>query len=1210
MSLVVICSASWVILHRSRAEVVYIPDTSPCFEIEFTFGDGKVEPTLNEKGKSVYGTDFDYSIEWIGGKYAYDKTKDIPNPFSMRSAVQLPAGLHYYRIVDNITGQVVCEQHEVVVKQATLTVFQENNSHPTPLFPGQSFQYNAMWESPETGTTITSPKVNYTVKAEDFNKFDSQICENTIEISAKDVVFSDTVEKELFYNNYNMEEAEIAEIKYGIFSTCYSRTGTTNKFYVNIDQALDETAKENASGTSLIAMQSFSYGSKTYSAKVDGEGDYEHVISSGKTVGANVTLKIPYLTSGNAFDASEGQPDVTDATKRGATLSPRKVNKIILNGDLTNNGIIEVAGTLGNEGQGFAGGTSGDFAEFRMVDDADGATLTSTGTLNVFGYIVGGDSSMVDAKGTINMPFVAYDFHGGNHTVGAYNRGKIAPFSTFDMPNIQVLLKVYGGKNGSADNTAMWGHADLHTGSFLWIEAQHNLTQMKILGASDALFCIENGYAIFDYKCANKDTYYTVETLKASEVEINLNGKTQSGTLSMDINNPLSGEKVHVSMTDVICGVSHKITLTLKGAYEYTFTSLYKFMPGSVLNVEKDATLIVENGAGLLFYGSFTGADASPERIAAYNAHPQFYTYGAYDPVNPSVCNIAGTLTVKSGGSIGGKLTPISADAVLNLSDATNLSMTEIEGIGSATGFDETYKETQLANGLALHTVYADGSHSLTGMVQNLSKQKYTVYSLGENSFAWYPEKATVSFNVNGGVNIAPITVPIDEGGADQTAFAGIPTTPTYAGATFEGWFIDEALTIKLEDRSQIYEDITLYAKWHIEKQYDIVYDSNNMGDVSFADYNDRSGATTNYMNYPTASPHDKDPAKQKYLFGWSFNADGTNAVAIGDPINLQSYVEANPDVSEITLYAVWEDKCKVTITVNDNKTYTAEVDGKSVTINPFYVVSEQIIKVTPGDGAEVSGPSGITSGYTVTDSDVTKGSIAITVKKKECIAAGTLITLADGTQKKVEDLLESDVLLVFDHESGAFAEAPILFIERDGWAEYDIINLKFSDGRTARLIYEHALFDLTLNKYVYITEQNYEDFIGHEFAVADGEGFDSVTLTEAFVTTEYTGCYSLVTVYHLNYLIDGMLSIPGGIEGLFNFFEYDESLGYDKEQMEKDIETYGLYTYDDFAAYMPEEVYNMFQAQYFKISVGKGYITFEEILELIDRYLVEHGYI
>ena len=79
---------------------------------------------------------------------------------------------------------------------------------------------------------------------------------------------------------------------------------------------------------------------------------------------------------------------------------------------------------------------------------------------------------------------------------------------------------------------------------------------------------------------------------------------------------------------------------------------------------------------------------------------------------------------------------------------------------------------------------------------------------------------------------------------------------------------------------------------------------------------------------------------------------------------------------------------------------------------------------------------------------------------------------------------------------------------------------------------------------------------------------------------------------------------MPAGIEGLFNIFEYDENMKYDEQLKQQDIEKYGLYTYEDFEAYLPEEIYNLFPAPYFKVSVGKGYITFEGIVELIDKYL------
>lgn len=215
------------------------------------------------------------------------------------------------------------------------------------------------------------------------------------------------------------------------------------------------------------------------------------------------------------------------------------------------------------------------------------------------------------------------------------------------------------------------------------------------------------------------------------------------------------------------------------------------------------------------------------------------------------------------------------------------------------------------------------------------------------------------------------------------------------------------------------------------------------------------------------------------------------------------------------------------------------------------------------------------------------------------CVAEGTLITLADGTKKKVEDLTLSDKLLIFNHETGKYDVASINFIENDGRKIYDIINLKFSNGVTSRVIYEHGYFDLDLNKYVYIRDNTYKQYIGHRFYSENGV----VTLVDAFMTTERTGCYSLVTSYHLNYFTDGVLSMPGGISGLFNIFEYDEDLKFNQDDMKLAIEEFGLFEYEDFADYVSKEEFDSYPTKYLKISMGRGLMTWEDIEYLITRY-------
>ena len=86
---------------------------------------------------------------------------------------------------------------------------------------------------------------------------------------------------------------------------------------------------------------------------------------------------------------------------------------------------------------------------------------------------------------------------------------------------------------------------------------------------------------------------------------------------------------------------------------------------------------------------------------------------------------------------------------------------------------------------------------------------------------------------------------------------------------------------------------------------------------------------------------------------------------------------------------------------------------------------------------------------------------------------------------------------------------------------------------------------------------------------------------------------------------------MPGGINGLFNIFEVEsETMRYDVAAMENDIEQYGLFTYEEFAQMLPvpQEVFDAFNAQYFKVAIGKGLVTEERLTQLIERYAEQLG--
>ena len=230
--------------------------------------------------------------------------------------------------------------------------------------------------------------------------------------------------------------------------------------------------------------------------------------------------------------------------------------------------------------------------------------------------------------------------------------------------------------------------------------------------------------------------------------------------------------------------------------------------------------------------------------------------------------------------------------------------------------------------------------------------------------------------------------------------------------------------------------------------------------------------------------------------------------------------------------------------------------------------------------------------------------------KGDKCIVAGTLITLADGSQVPVEQLTGNEMLLVWNMQTGQFDSAPILFIDSDPTMTYRVIHLSFSDGSTVEVIYEHGFWDCDLNQYVYLDE-NAAQYIGHWFnkQIVTDEGTlttYAVQLTGVSITNKVTTAYSPVTYGHLCYYVNGMLSVPGGIEGLFNIFEVDaETMKYDEAQMQADIAQYGLFTYEEFAELFPvsEEVFEAFNGQYLKVAMGKGLIDAEGLQTLIERY-------
>lgn len=243
-------------------------------------------------------------------------------------------------------------------------------------------------------------------------------------------------------------------------------------------------------------------------------------------------------------------------------------------------------------------------------------------------------------------------------------------------------------------------------------------------------------------------------------------------------------------------------------------------------------------------------------------------------------------------------------------------------------------------------------------------------------------------------------------------------------------------------------------------------------------------------------------------------------------------------------------------------------------------------------------------NGKTITSTGVTFKIAADT--SGGCVTPDTLVTLADGSQKRIDEVTYEDQLLVWNFYTGKYDVAPAAIIFDHGYDNNTVIALKFSDGTVVKAVNIHQFFNADLNEFVTITEDTVAQYVGHEFVKMAGDGYTTVTLTEYTVSYEYVEAFGIISALHYNIIVEGMFSADFEEKDfdLFNYFVVGENMTFDQNAMQEDIEKYGLYTYDEFADYLTYEQFMAFNVQYMKIAVGKGTYTYEGILALIDFYL------
>jgi hypothetical protein len=134
------------------------------------------------------------------------------------------------------------------------------------------------------------------------------------------------------------------------------------------------------------------------------------------------------------------------------------------------------------------------------------------------------------------------------------------------------------------------------------------------------------------------------------------------------------------------------------------------------------------------------------------------------------------------------------------------------------------------------------------------------------------------------------------------------------------------------------------------------------------------------------------------------------------------------------------------------------------------------------------------------------------------CLVAGTLMSLANGTQKKIEDVTYDDVLSVWNFDLGELSEARPLWVKRKQTSSAYTL-LKFSDG-TELKTFGHHIFNKQAGEFTKIITDDTP--VG---TITVNEQGQEITIVSKELVNDVVDYYNIWTQYHLNAYANGILT-------------------------------------------------------------------------------------
>lgn len=941
-------------------------------------------------------------------------------------------------------------------------------------------------------------------------------------------------------------------------------------------------------------------------------------------------------------------------------------SKITLNGKraINNGGTLIIGGETGINGSQLHGGTLGKCAELNV--DA-GGSIDCSGEIISYGFIHdflegkrGDDESaiVIHKKGKVSEPLTRYTWPGGS-SANKLNNKNIFPCNVFDLNNIraprlfeyQSTFTGIGKAYSSTLNKYLTANASI-------ITSDNNTGFIQLQSGSGYSSCTgKAGSVLFNADDKNSNSTNTDYTLHKTKIKTNGDFSFSGVSISVGVNLDTTKGYLPISgIFDITVGAGF-------GEVKYST----KLLPGAVLKIEPNAffqadgnfiayqSKVNKGGEKILNYdftsasqitnqGKFVIKSGFDGRILSKDNHGVVVTEPTYKDVSDCMEMIEGSKL--------GLLGTLKYATFNTYNGANRNRLAQRYAIDGTTSYISKGNENAVANRTYTSSAASDGKYGWT--YNNEYKSYPIVIDANGNDSAVDSNGQKYIENYGSGTALSNLT----SKDPDKT-FDGFYYDQACTKALDKN---ESGLYYVNPDRLSSYltnNCLKVYAKWisgytvhlkyrkystdHLSKYTEIdsstIIKKADLGDTySLNPNNDIKLSPDYYFEYNgnnSSIPANQfncyyDVVSSIQVVHRSSDGTSTTTNITSDNIsNLSSWSTSDwvtGDTIEVVVsYKTTRKQSDITINVpgtigpnesgiatikNFDQTWFADRNiavfirwSKDAPKNISLEDRGDSLKITNHNSGENTKTFNVQLAATFGEIHIGNAEATISYIEGTCVSFDTLVLMADGTYKKAGDIEIGDQVLAFNHYTGKVVPAVIAFNDIYKVDDYNIIHLVFSNGKTIKISSEHGFFDVDLKRYVYITETNYQNFIGHRFLEISNNTKRIVTLADAYARIEHIGVCSPGTAKYFNIITNDRLSIAGGLPGLFNYFDLDDDFTINREKMEKDIKRYGLFDYSHYSSYRSREAFDAFNIKYLKISRGKGLITEEEFIALLTRY-------